>query len=45
MDHEFYTFTMTADGVDYLLENEQLLKQANASAPSPAPDFDDDMPF
>jgi hypothetical protein len=43
MDHEFYTFTMTADGVDYLLENEHLLKKANSAAP--APDFDDDIPF
>ncbi len=43
MDHEFYTFTMTADGVDYLLENEQLLKKANSAAP--APDFDDYVPF
>jgi hypothetical protein len=45
MDHEFYTFTMTAAGVDYLLENEDLIKKANTSASSPAPDFDDDIPF
>ena len=43
MDHEFYTFTMTADGVDYLLENEHLLKKAISTAP--APDFNDDIPF
>lgn len=43
MDHEFYTFTMSADGVDYLLENEHLLKKANSGVP--AQDFDDDIPF
>jgi len=42
MDHEFYAFTMTADGVDYLLENEHLLKKANSAAPDP---YDDDIPF
>lgn len=47
MNHEFYTFTMAADGVDYLLENEHLLKKANlaAPAPEPVPNFDDDIPF
>lgn len=45
MDHEFYTFTMTADGVDYLLDNEEIIKKANTPAPTPAPDFDDDIPF
>lgn len=43
MDRHFYTFTMSADGVDYLLENEHLLKKANLAAP---PRFDDsDIPF
>ena len=44
MDHEFYTFTMTADGVDYLLENENLLKKANSTVPT-TNKFDDDIPF
>lgn len=43
MNHEFYTFAMTADGVDYLLENEHLLQKANASAQ--AKEMDDDIPF
>ncbi len=43
MNDEFYTFTMVADGVDYLLENEDLLKKANSSAPNI--NFDDEIPF
>jgi len=39
----FYTFTMAADGVDYLLENEGLLKKANSSVSASA--FDDDISF
>lgn len=45
--HEFYTFSITADGIDYLLENEELLHNANkkiASNTSPH-SFDDDIPF
>lgn len=51
MNEEFYTFTMTADGVDYILENEERLKKANTftpkpkPTPTPTPNFDDDIPF
>lgn len=42
-DREFYMFTMLADGIDYLLENEHLLHGGNPSTTTP--DFDDDIPF
>jgi hypothetical protein len=48
MNHEeFYTFTITADGIDYLLENERLLERSNSKAPTrvSALDCDDDIPF
>jgi hypothetical protein len=48
MNHEeFYTFTITADGIDYLLENERLLERSNSKAPTrvSALDYDDDIPF
>lgn len=45
--YEYYAFSITADGIDYLLENEDLLHKANNKIPStPAYDkFDDDLPF
>lgn len=49
--YEFYAFSITADGIDYLLENEDLLHKANLNIPvqgySPQiPDIDDDeIPF
>jgi len=44
---EFYTFAITADGIDYLLENEHLLEKANLKVPEKvsALDYDDDIPF
>ena len=42
-DREFYTFAISADGIDYLLENEHLIEEANKS---PSPDeFDGKIPF
>jgi len=43
INDEFYTFAMTADGVDYLLENEHLLKEAYSVAPPP--NLEDEIPF
>ncbi len=45
--HDYFAFSITADGIDYLLENEELLHKANDKVPStPAYDkFDDDIPF
>ena len=40
---EFYAFSITADGIDYLLENEELLHKANQRVNRQ--DFDDDIPF
>ncbi|MGR6035965.1 MAG: hypothetical protein ACU4EQ_12075 [Candidatus Nitrosoglobus sp.] len=47
IDSEFYTFSMTADGIDYLLENEHLLKKANSAVFIQESDqeFDDEIPF
>jgi hypothetical protein len=47
IDGEFYTFSMTADGIDYLLENEHLLKKANSAVFIQESDqeFDDEIPF
>lgn len=43
---EYYAFSITADGIDYLLENEDFLHKANKRISPPAPDtFDDDIPF
>lgn len=44
--YEFYAFSITADGIDYLLENEELLHKANEKAAVPQiQQFDDDIPF
>ena len=45
--HEYYAFSITADGIDYLLENEQLLRKANKRVNAQTPDTfdDDDIPF
>lgn len=40
---EYYTFAVTPDGIDYLLENEQLLEKANSNVP--VIDLSDDIPF
>jgi len=43
---EYYAFSITADGIDYLLENEELLHKANEQVSSSATkDFDDNIPF
>lgn len=40
--YEFYAFSITADGIDYLLENEELLHKANEKAAVPQiQQFDD----
>ena len=45
-NHEYYAFSITADGIDYLLENEALLHKANERVNAlPSDDFDDDIPF
>jgi predicted nucleotide-binding protein len=47
-DFEYYGFSITADGIDYLLENEDSLPKtepASAPANTPVDDFDDDIPF
>ncbi len=41
--YEYYAFSITANGIDYLLENEELLHKANSNASSS--DFDDEIPF
>lgn len=51
IDHEFngneyYAFSITADGIDYLLENEELLYKANERVSPPSAEaFDDDISF
>lgn len=45
---DYFTFSITADGIDYLLENENLLREATRRARpalSTADNFDDDIPF
>jgi hypothetical protein len=43
---EYYAFSITADGIDYLLENEDMLLKANKPATQSAPTTDDDeLPF
>lgn len=43
---EYYAFSITADGIDYLLENEDLLCKANGRVGSPSPNaFDEEIPF
>ena len=46
--YDYFTFSITADGIDYLLENEELLHQANSRSKQKSSDFenfDDDIPF
>lgn len=44
--YEFYAFSITADGIDYLLENEELLHKANKKVTTPkAQQFDEDIPL
>lgn len=49
--YDFYAFSITADGIDYLLENEDLLHKANSNIPVQGynpkiPEFnDDEIPF
>jgi hypothetical protein len=44
--YESYAFSITADGIDYLLENEDLLHKANGKVKSPLiPQFDDEIPI
>ncbi|MBC3434857.1 nucleotide-binding protein [Pseudomonas sp. BW16M2] len=46
---EYYTYSVTADGIDYILTNEEEIKSSRSSNPTspPAPphSFDDDIPF
>jgi len=42
-DDDFYTYAMTADGVDYLLENEHLLEKDYSEVPTQK--SDDEIPF
>ena len=43
-DGKYYGVSLSADGQDYLLDNEQALRQHITSAGT-TPDFDDDIPF
>lgn len=40
---DYYTFAVTPDGIDYLLENEHLLEKANSNVPAFVPD--EEIPF
>ena len=50
-DYEYYTYSVTSDGVDFILSNEDQVKaavqkKAVSKAPRKAtPSFDDDIPF
>jgi len=45
-DHEFYTFIITADGIDYMLENEHLYdKVSSTEEPEYVGALDDNVPF
>jgi DNA-binding transcriptional ArsR family regulator len=47
-NYEYYGFSITADGIDYLLENEGSLPKMDSdsrTAQPPVDDFDDDIPF
>ncbi len=45
-NHEFYTFIITADGIDYMLVNEHLYKEEKPTPKLEEKDqFDDDIPF
>jgi hypothetical protein len=46
--NEFYSYSITADGLDTFLRNEEAYTQSPAAASKPAPvftDMDDDIPF
>jgi hypothetical protein len=46
--YDYFTFSITADGIDYLLENEELLHQANSRSKQKSSDFENfdvDIPF
>ncbi|WP_200176720.1 TIR domain-containing protein [Ectothiorhodospira shaposhnikovii] len=46
--YEYYGFSITADGIDYLLENEESLPKMESISPqpkTPVDDFDGDIPF
>lgn len=46
--YEHYGFSITADGIDYLIENEELLQKTETPPAPPNPvfdDFDDEIPF
>ena len=43
MNHEFYIFSITADGIDYLIDNEELLLPESTVLQST--NYDDDIPF
>lgn len=46
IDNEFYTFAITADGIDYLLENEDLINKKELNKKQLDSDnWDDDIPF
>jgi hypothetical protein len=46
MNHEFYTFAITADGIDYLLENEDLInKEKMKPNQAQAEQWDEEIPF
>lgn len=46
MDHEFYTFAITADGIDYILENEDLINKEKLNiSQGESERWDDDIPF
>lgn len=47
-NYEYYGFSITADGIDYLLENEDSLPNMDTDSrptQTPVDDFDDDIPF
>ena len=43
-DEEYYVVSLSADGQDYLLDNEQALSR-NITSAGTSPDFDDEIPF
>lgn len=46
MDNEFYTFAITADGIDYILENEDLINKEKLNKNQvESEQWDDDIPF
>ena len=43
-DEEYYVVSLSADGQDYLLDNEQELPR-NITSVGTSPDFDDEIPY